>query len=121
MEKLEELMKKNWAKDATKEDELQNQKKDLDGQYIPIDFDSYSIVDKELKERDQALSLLEEDKIWRISSLTMFIDADTKILLLPLAESKRKIKIRDTKYDFSSISDMISQSQKINSQLSQDD
>ena len=50
-------MKKKWAKDATKDDELQNQKKDLDGQYIPIDFDSYSIVDKELKERDQALSL----------------------------------------------------------------
>lgn len=62
-------------------------------------------------------NLTDDDKIWRISSLTMFIDTDTKILLLPMAESKRKIKIRDTKYDFQSIHDLIECSDKIHSDL----
>jgi hypothetical protein len=31
----------------------------------------------------------DNEKIWRISSLTSFIDFDTKILLLPMPESKR--------------------------------
>lgn len=38
-------------------------------------------------------SLRDNEKIWRISSLTTYIDTDTKILILPLPESKRKVKI----------------------------
>jgi len=43
----------------------------LDKQYIPIDFDSYSIEDKELILSQEA-ALEDETKIWRISSLTAF-------------------------------------------------
>jgi hypothetical protein len=38
---------------------------------------------------DAGKPLPESEKIWRISSLTTFVDADTKILLLPIPESKR--------------------------------
>lgn len=43
----------------------------------------------------------------------MFIDTDTKILLLPLPESKRQVKIKDTKYSFETIGDVIDKSDKI--------
>lgn len=79
----------------------------MDSQYIPIDFDSYSILDEDLLKKEEQLSLAEEDKIWRISSLTMFIDSDTKILLLPMPESKRQTKIRDTKYEYNTIGDLV--------------
>ena len=60
-----------------------------------MDFDAYSIIDKKTKTSkvDEAAPLSDEEHIWRISSLTAFVDADTKILLLPLPESKRKVKI----------------------------
>ena len=51
--------------------------------------------------------LEKQDKIWRISSLTASIDDDTKILILPLPESKRSIKIVDTKYDIETYEDLI--------------
>ena len=35
----------------------------------------------------------EEEKIWRINSLAAFIDNDTKISIMPISESKRKVKI----------------------------
>ena len=66
--------------------EAEKKKVELDSNYIPIDFNSYSIQDKEA---DFSSKLEDEEKIWRISSLTAFIDADTKILLLPQPESKR--------------------------------
>ena len=39
-----------------------------------------------------------KEKVWRISSLTASVDDDTKIMILPLPESKRATKIQDTKY-----------------------
>ena len=51
----------------------------------------------------------------------MFIDADTKILLLPMPESKRQVKIRDTKYNFSTIKDLIDQSEQIKNDLKKDE
>ena len=48
-----------------------------------------------------------EDKIWRISSLTAYVDEETKILLLPVPESKRTTKIKDTQYDLKSIKDLL--------------
>ena len=78
---------------------MTSKSQELDSTYIPIDFDAYTIEDRELiLNRDEPLK--ESDKIWRISSLTAFVDDDTKILLLPQPESKREVKIKDTKYNF---------------------
>lgn len=67
-----------------------------------MDFDSYSILDRatqdKRKELDASLPIPDDEKIWRISSLTTFVDDDTKILILPLPESKRKVRIQDTQY-----------------------
>ena len=58
-----------------------------------MDFDAYSIMDKYTKDNLALIKDEEEikpnEKIWRISSLTAFIDDDTKILILPVAESRR--------------------------------
>ena len=43
--------------------------------------------------------------------MTTFIDNDTKILLLPLPESKRPVKIQDTKYTFSNYGDILDRSE----------
>lgn len=56
---------------------------------------------------NKAESLTEYDKIWRISSLTAFVDNDTKILLLPQPESKRKTKIIDTIYSLVKVGDLL--------------
>lgn len=65
--------------------------------YIPVDFDAYSILNRATVERQKNIDssdlLPDQERIWRISSLTTFVDADTKILLLPIPESKRKVKI----------------------------
>ena len=69
----------------------------MNEEYIPVDFEAYSISDRQTLENEAAIdktaSIKESEKLWRISSLTTFVDADTKILLLPLPESKRKVKI----------------------------
>ena len=77
--KLREEMK---TKKGAKFDELQAKRKEMDSSYVPIDFDSYSIEDQQLV-LNKKEALKEEDKIWRISSLTAYVDFDTKILLLP--------------------------------------
>jgi hypothetical protein len=46
-----------------------------------------------MKETKTTLELDKDEPVWRISSLTAFVDNETKILLLPLPESKRTIKI----------------------------
>ena len=52
-------------------------------------------------------NLEKQEKIWRISSLTASIDDETKILILPLPESKRSVKIVDTKYEIETYADLI--------------
>jgi hypothetical protein len=52
-------------------------------------------------------ALTEEDRIWRISSLTAYVDSETKILLLPLPESKRQTKIKDTIYSLKTVKDLL--------------
>lgn len=75
--------------------------------YVPTDFDAYTIRDKsqanlvekvacDKELRDKPID--DEEKIWRISSLTASVDDDTRILVLPIAESKRETKIADTTY-----------------------
>jgi len=56
---------------------------------VPVDFDAYSIEDPKLKSVNSDKLLSNEDKIWRISSLTASVDDETKILILPIPESKR--------------------------------
>lgn len=56
---------------------------------MPVDFDAYSIEDPKLKNVNSDKLLSNEDKIWRISSLTASVDDETKILILPIPESKR--------------------------------
>ena len=90
--------------------------KELNDQYLPIDFNSYSIEDKEII-LNKAAKLKEEDKIWRISSLTAFVDMETKILLLPKPESKRTIKIKDTAYTFNTIGDLVARRDEIEDEL----
>jgi len=83
---------------------------------VPIDFDSYSIEDKATI-LNKLEPIEEESKIWRISSLTAFIDMETKILLMPKPESKRTVKIRDTAYSFKTIGDLVGKSSEIESKL----
>ena len=71
--------------------------------YVPVDFDAYSIRDQRSTfydlEDDKILGPIEsKEKVWRISSLTASVDDDTKIMILPLPESKRSTKIKETKY-----------------------
>lgn len=87
--------------DEAQSEALAKQKKAAED-YIPVDFDAYTIPDRATVESPKADldPLPEKEKIWRISSLTTFVDSDTKILLLPLPESKRAVKIQDTNYTF---------------------
>jgi hypothetical protein len=80
-----------------------------------VDFDAYSIPDRETAEASRAElePLPEKEKIWRISSLTTFVDADTKILLLPLPESKRPVKIQDTKYTFNTYGELLAKHEEL--------
>jgi hypothetical protein len=96
------------------------QSKELDSQYIPIDFDSYTIEDKNLILNPKE-TLKEDDKIWRISSLTAYVDQDTKILLLPVPESKRTVKIKDTFYDFNTVGDLIKKQKQMEESLESED
>lgn len=45
------------------------------------------------------------------------MDEDTKILLLPLPESKREVKIKDTQYSFQKISDLLDRKSDIETSL----
>lgn len=80
---------------------------------MPIDFDSYTIEDSSTNFEMPQERLTESDKIWRISSLTAFIDADTKILLLPMPESKRTTKVKDTAYSFQKVADLMAAKKRL--------
>jgi len=57
--------------------------------------------------------LRKDEKIWRISSLTAQVDDDTRILLLPLPESKRSVKIAETSYFTSTYEDLFKRTGEI--------
>jgi len=61
--------------------------------------------------------LKDDDKIWRISSLTAYVDDETKILLLPVPESKRKTKIMETFYSLKTVNDLFALKTRIEKQL----
>lgn len=56
---------------------------------------------------DRNKELEKEENIWRVSSLTAYLDEDTKILLLPKLDSKRKVKVMDTFYQLKTYQDLI--------------
>ena len=72
----------------------------IDIDYIPVDFDAYSIIadTPALQIADPAAPIDKSQKVWRISSLTAQVDDDTRILVLPVPESKRVTKIAETSY-----------------------
>ena len=104
-------------------EEVEAKKKAAAEEYIPVDFDAYSIADKATLEKrgsvDPATPVDAKEKLWRISSLTTFVDADTKILLLPLPESKRKVKIQDTLYDVKTYGELLARNDAVSSQLAE--
>jgi len=80
-----------------------------DEEYVPVDFDAYSIIDTSCQGNEsdlRKLKLTSNEPIWRISSLTASVDDDTKILVLPIPESKRAVKIADTRYSFDTYGDL---------------
>eukprot|EP00347_Sterkiella_histriomuscorum_P020837 403336275 len=113
------------SQDLSVQKSVEEQAKSKAEEYIPVDFDAYSILDKETQNQlftiDRSKLLSPEERIWRISSLTTFVDDETKILILPLPESKRKIKIMDTKYNFKTYGDLFQKEEEIYKELTQKD
>lgn len=60
---------------------------------------------------------MNSEKIWRISSLTAAIDDQTKLLVLPIPESKRAVKIADTVYKLTTYEDLVNNSKIANDGL----
>lgn len=104
-------------------EEVEAKKKAAAEEYIPVDFDAYSIADKAILEKrksaDMSSPVEPKEKLWRISSLTTFVDADTKILLLPIPESKRKVKIQDTFYNVNNYGDLFSRNDDVSFELAE--
>lgn len=99
---------------AESKDEKERAK--ADEEYVPVDFDAYSIPDLECKGSEQKIAkqnLGMQEPIWRISSLTASVDDDTKILVLPIPESKREVKIAETNYAFQTYGDLFDKASKI--------
>ncbi len=100
-------------------------------EYVPIDFEAYSILDVKTRdsidkdkpaEGEKALKdkpIEVDEKVWRISSLTTYVDEDTKILLLPLPESKRKTKLEETIYGHKVYSDIIMSGENVFEKLTE--
>uniref|UniRef100_A0A7S3JE05 Uncharacterized protein n=1 Tax=Euplotes harpa TaxID=151035 RepID=A0A7S3JE05_9SPIT len=82
----------------------------------PIDLEEYDLPDsklfKEIQDEDKRQEISKQkissdEKIWRIKSLRVSVDDDTRILLLPLPESKRSKKLVETEYNLDSYQDII--------------
>ena len=113
-------------KELTKVD---NKLKRLREEYVPIDFQAYSVDDalsNVLKKRHDeapiatdslANEIKKDEKLWRISSLTASVDDETRILILPQPESKRKVKVSDTRYEAKTYQDLLSTIQSVEKQL----
>jgi len=60
-----------------------------------------------MSKEDMDKQISKDEKLWRISSLTASVDDETRILILPLPESKRQVKVSETRYDARSYSDLV--------------
>lgn len=81
----------------------------------PIDLEEYDMPSQTLfnkfKNAEQMddiklEKITDDEKIWRIKSLRVSVDEDTRILLLPLPESKREKKLIDTRYTLQDYADL---------------
>ena len=68
-----------------------------------------------------AKQISKDEKLWRISSLTASVDDETTILILPLPESKRLVKVADTKYEAKSYADLVHKVDNLNKSLESSD
>lgn len=88
---------------------------------MPIDFAAYTIDDAKKSalesEADLDKPVAQDQRLWRISSLTASVDEETKILVLPLPESKRKVKVSETKYQVNSYKDLVKTLDQANDDL----
>ena len=103
-EEKKEFLNKSANKGLTEE---QTQK--LKNDYVPTDFSAYTIAEEASKNEELLTTekLAKQEQIWRISSLTASVDDETKILVLPLPDSKRLVKVADTNYSFETYGDLI--------------
>jgi hypothetical protein len=69
---------------------------------------SQNSTDDGVSKDDLEKQISKDEKLWRISSLTASVDDETKILILPIPESKRAIKVTETKYEANSYGDLVS-------------
>jgi hypothetical protein len=53
--------------------------------------------------------------------MTAYVDDETKILLLPIPESKRLKKIKDTVYSFEKVDDLLNRKNEIEESLADDE
>ena len=60
----------------------------------PVDLEEFFIIKDKKFEKDNPIP--EDQKIWRIKSLRVQVDVDTRILLLPLPSAKRTKPVIDT-------------------------
>jgi len=100
------------ARAAESGDAAKSSATDIDPDYIPIDFDAYTIIDKATDRdgEDKTYELPKSEKIWRISSLTTSTDPTTRMMVLPKDERRRAVKIIDTKYDLRTYKDLFTTS-----------
>jgi len=82
----------------------------------PLDLEEYTILDPKTKaqmeenfesEDMRSADILKDEQMWRIKSLRVSVDEDTKILLLPLPKSKRTKELIDTRYSFKTYGDLV--------------
>ena len=66
---------------ATIKDPENPEAKKLKTDYVPVDLDAYTIMEKDFQASKDPLN--PKERIWRISSLVASVDSETRILLLP--------------------------------------
>jgi hypothetical protein len=107
-EELEEHTQKKEAKESGYDvvDFEDNWPIDLEEYDMP-DFDTYlKFKNFDQFEDIKKKSISSEEKVWRIKKLRVAVDQDTRILLLPLPESKRDHKLIDTRYYLNTYNDL---------------
>lgn len=82
----------------------------------PLDLEEYNILsvetNKYLDENKENKEVLEseikpDEKIWRIKTLRVSVDEDSRILLLPLPKSKRTKELWEARYTHSTYNDLL--------------
>ena len=105
--------------------QIENDFRKAKEEYVPIDFNAYTIEDAsnsmpsiEDAAKDRlAAPVKDSEKLWRISSLTASVDDETRILIVPVPESKRAVKVVDTRYEVQTYGDLVAVIQQVRKSL----